>query len=118
MYLPGIHLINVGNEAVQINFMEAHSAGLQTPPESNVRAFQRYAIDLVELAHVDAVLITCSTMNRAYPLVQEILQPYGVPVYQIDRPMMERRKQCTVLVLLIATMVRRSKALSFVTESA
>ena len=26
IYLPGAHLINAGNEAVQINFMEAHSA--------------------------------------------------------------------------------------------
>ena len=41
------------------------------------------------LGRVDAVLITCSTMNRAYPLVQDALLPYGIPVYQIDRPMME-----------------------------
>jgi hypothetical protein len=90
IYLPGVHLINVGNEAVQINFMEAFSAGLPIPPISNIRAFQRYAVDLVELGGVDAILITCSTMNRSYPLVQETLLPYGIPVYQIDRPMMEQ----------------------------
>ncbi len=33
-------------------------------------------LDLVELAHVDAVLITCSTMNRAYRQVREALEPY------------------------------------------
>ena len=86
-FLPGAHLINVGNEAVQINFMEAHEAGRATPPQSNIDLFARYARDLVELGHVDAILITCSTMNRAYSTVQEAV---GVPVVQIDRPMMEK----------------------------
>jgi hypothetical protein len=102
-YLPGAHLVNAGNEAVQINFMEAHTAGHATPPPANVAAFQRYAVDLVELGRVDAVLITCSTMNRAYPLVQQALQPYGTPVYQIDRPMMERAVGHGGRVLVIAT---------------
>ena len=103
LYLPGVHLLNAGNEAVQVNFMEAHSAGQPAPPESNIRAFQRYAIDLVELGHVDAVLITCSTMNRAYPQVQEVLKPYGIPAYQIDRPMMERAVNHGGRVLVLAT---------------
>ncbi|RPI32050.1 MAG: hypothetical protein EHM70_09920 [Chloroflexota bacterium] len=103
MYLPGVHLINAGNEAVQINFMEAFSAGLPTPPEVNISAFERYARDLVELARVDAVLITCSTMNRAYGRVQEILKPEGVPVFQIDRPMMERAVDLGTPVGVIAT---------------
>src|SRR5512145_2250230 len=59
LYLPGVHLVNAGNEAVQINFIQAHDAGLPTPPSANIRAFTRYAQDLVELAQVDAVLITC-----------------------------------------------------------
>jgi hypothetical protein len=103
IYLPGVHLVNVGNEAVQINFIEAHSAGLPSLPAANLSAFKRYAIDLVELGHVDAVLITCSTMNRAYPLVQEALLPYGVPVYQIDRPMMERALEHGGKILVVAT---------------
>ncbi len=102
-YLPGAHLINAGNEAVQISFMEAHAGGRATPPAVNVAAFQRYAVDLVELGRVDAVLITCSTMNRAYPLVAQALQPYGTPVYQIDRPMMERAVGHGGRVLVIAT---------------
>lgn len=102
MYLPGVHLVNAGNEAVQINFMEAHSSGLELP-EENITAFKRYAIDLVEMGHVDAVLITCSTMNRAYPQVQEALRPYGIPVYQIDRPMMKRAVSHPGRVLVIAT---------------
>ncbi len=103
MYLPGVHLVNAGNEAVQINFMEAHSSGLPSLPASNLSAFKRYAIDLVELGHVDAVLITCSTMNRAYPQVSEVLQRYQVPVYQIDRPMMERAVDHGGRILVIAT---------------
>ncbi len=103
MFLPGVHLINAGNEAVQINFMEAQTAGQTIPPAANIATFQRYAIDLVELAHVDAVLITCSTMNRAYPQVRKTLQPYGIPVYQIDRPMMEHAVGHPGKILVIAT---------------
>jgi aspartate/glutamate racemase len=103
LYLPGVHLINVGNEAVQLNFMEAHAQGLPCPPQSNIDAFVRYARDLVELAHVDAVLITCSTMNRAYTQVEAALAPQRVPVLQIDRPMMERAVARGGQVLVVAT---------------
>jgi hypothetical protein len=83
--------------------MEAFSAGLPTPPISNIRAFQRYAVDLVELGRVDAVLITCSTMNRSYPLVQDALLQYGIPVYQIDQPMMEQAINHGGRILVLAT---------------
>ena len=73
LFVPGAHLINVGNEAVQINFMEAHQCGLPTPPQSNIDTFVRYARDLVELGHVDAILITCSTMNRSFPAVMDAI---------------------------------------------
>ncbi len=103
MFLPGVHLVNVGNEAVQINFMQAHAAGEPVPPASNIQAFIRYANDLVDLAQVDAVLITCSTMNRAYREVSKALEPSGVPVFQIDRPMMERAVMNGGRVLAVAT---------------
>ena len=32
LYAPGLHFINVGNEAVQVNFMDAHHKGLACPP--------------------------------------------------------------------------------------
>lgn len=114
VYLPGVHLVNAGNEAVQINFMEAHAAGQPTPPLANIRSFQRMAIDLAELARVDAILITCSTMNRAYPAVQEAVLDYKIPVYQIDRPMMERAIEQGGTVLVLAThgpTVRSTQAL-------
>jgi hypothetical protein len=103
MYLPGVHLVNLGNEAVQINFIESHEAGTLELPPANLSAFKRYALDLVELGHVEAVLITCSTMNRAYHQVSDALKPLGVPVYQIDRPMMERAVDHGGRVLVIAT---------------
>ncbi len=103
LYLPGVHLVNAGNEAVQLNFMDAHQKGLPCPPQSNIEAFIRYARDLVELAHVDLVLITCSTMNRAYPQVADALQSYSVPVLQIDQPMMERAVDQGGEILVVAT---------------
>lgn len=103
MYLPGVHLVNAGNEAVQVNFMQAHTAGLTELPQANLAAFKRYALDLVELGDVQAVLITCSTMNRAYPLVRALLQPYGIPVFQIDRPMMKRAVEHGGRILVLAT---------------
>ena len=99
-YLPGVHLLNVGNEAVQINFMEAHDRGEPTPPQSNIDAFVRYAKDLQTLGSVDAILITCSTMNRAYP---QVAAAVDVPVLQIDRPMMEAAVQHGGRVLVVAT---------------
>jgi aspartate/glutamate racemase len=102
-YLPGVHLVSVGNEAVQIHFMEAHARGEPCPPRANIEAFVRYARDLVDLARVDAVLITCSTMNRAYREVEAALAPAEVPVIQIDRPMMEAAVEGGQPVLVVAT---------------
>jgi len=103
LYLPGVHLLNAGNEAVQVNFMEAHEKGKPTPPQSNIDVFVRYAKDLAELGHVDAILITCSTMNRSYPAVVEAMEDYNIPVIQIDRPMMESAVRHGGKTLVIAT---------------
>jgi hypothetical protein len=103
MFVPGAHLINVGNEALQVNFMEIHQQGLPVPPQSNIDAFVRYARDLVELGHVDAILITCSTMNRAYAQVQNALDGHKVPVVQIDYPMMEQAVLHGGHLLVVAT---------------
>jgi hypothetical protein len=103
LYLPGVHLVNVGNEAIQMNFMQAHAHGEPCPPQANIDRFVGYARDLVELAQVDAVLITCSTMNRSYQQVSTALEPYGVPVIQIDMPMMEKAVAQGGKILVIAT---------------
>ncbi|HLE27043.1 MAG TPA: aspartate/glutamate racemase family protein [Anaerolineales bacterium] len=102
-YLPGAQLVNAGNDAVQLNFMEAHARGEFYPPAANVRAFVRYAKDLAVLGRVDAILITCSTMNRAYRAVQAALASKGVPVFQIDQPMLEQAARLGGTVLILAT---------------
>ncbi len=101
--LPGVHLVNAGSEAVQINFMEAYQRHEPIPPQPNIDAFVRYAVELVELGSVDAILITCSTMNRSFSAVQQAVDRYNVPVIQIDRPMMERAVQHGGKALVVAT---------------
>ncbi len=103
LFLPGVHLVNVGNEAIQMNFMQAYTNGEPCPPQANIDRFVGYARDLVELAQVDAVLITCSTMNRSFQQVSSALEPYGVPVIQIDMPMMEQAVSYGGKILVIAT---------------
>jgi hypothetical protein len=102
-YLPGAELVNAGNQAVQLNFMEAHQDGRACPPRENIDATVEYARQLVTLAHVDGILLTCSTMNRAAPEVTAAMAAYGVPVIQIDEAMMEQAVRRSGTVLVIAT---------------
>lgn len=101
--LPGVKIINVGNEAVQLNFMEAHHNHKPTPPMENIECFCRYALDLYNLSGVDAVMISCSTMNRAYTRVEATMKPFGVPVFTIDRAMMEEAVSLGERILIVAT---------------
>ena len=103
MILPGVKFVNVGNEAIQLNFMKAHSEGKPCPPARNVEAFARYARDLAEFVDVDAILISCSTMNRSHTAVQESVKQYGIPVVSIDMPMMEEAVNHGGKVLVVAT---------------
>ena len=117
--LPGVRLVNAGNEAVQLNFMAAHRRGEPVPPRENIDAFARYAVDLATFFPVDAILVTCSTMNRAYPAVQDAVRSRGIPVVQIDQPMMEKAARTGRRVLAVAThgpTVENTKAL--LTETA
>ncbi|AQG77979.1 aspartate/glutamate racemase family protein [Spirosoma montaniterrae] len=91
--LPGVKIVQVGNEGVQLNFMDAHHRGDTCPPQLNIDLTIRYAKDLIDLVGVDAILLSCSTMNRAAPAVREALAPLGVPVVQIDEAMMEEAVQ-------------------------
>ncbi|MEA3226482.1 MAG: aspartate/glutamate racemase family protein [Planctomycetota bacterium] len=101
--LPGVKIINVGNEAVQLNFMQAHGQGLACPPQINIDLFCKYAKDLYDLHKVDAVMISCSTMNRAFWEVSETMKPLGVPVIQIDEAMMEQAVSAEGRILVVAT---------------
>lgn len=101
--LPGVKIINVGNEAVQLNFMNAHKKGKPCPPQINIDLFERYAHDLHDLFQVDAILISCSTMNKAFRQVKLSMGPLNVPVIQIDQAMMEQAARMEGKILVIAT---------------
>jgi Asp/Glu/hydantoin racemase len=101
--LPGVKIINAGNEAVQLNFMRAFSQGFPCPPQINIDLFCGYAEDLYHLFGIDTILISCSTMNRAYREVQSHMKQYGVPVVQIDEAMMEEAVNSEGRILVIAT---------------
>ncbi len=101
--LPGVKIVNAGNEAVQLNFMQAHEAGENCPPQINIDLLANYAKDLFDLVKVDAILVSCSTMNRAFNQVSTQMKSYGVPVIQIDEAMMEEAVQNGGNILVIAT---------------
>lgn len=101
--LPGVKIINVGNEAVQLNFMGAHQREEPCPPQLNINLTANYAQDLFDLYGVDAVLLSCSTMNRAFRQVQERMHDFNVPVVQIDEAMMEEAVRTNGRILVIAT---------------
>lgn len=101
LYLPGVQLINASNDAVQLNFTRAFDAGEPCPPPANIDTFVRMARDLVELGRVDAILITCSTMNRSYAAVAQAVR---VPVVPIDLPMMQAAIQHGGKILVLATL--------------
>lgn len=101
--LPGVKIVNAGNEAVQLNFMQAHENGESCPPQINIDLFARYAADLFKLVRVDAILISCSTMNRAFRHVKEKMDGFGIPVVQIDEAMMEEAVKTQGRILVIAT---------------
>lgn len=101
--LPGVKIINTGNEAVQLNFMKAHKEGKPCPPQINIDLFCGYAEDLYDLYKVDAVMISCSTMSRAFKSVSEYMKPYNVPVMQIDEAMMEEAVNSKGKILVVAT---------------
>lgn len=101
--LPGVKLVQVGNEGVQLNFMGAHKRGEPCPPQINIDLFVQYAEDLVKLYKIDAIIITCSTMNRAAGAVKAAMTKYALPVVQIDEPMMEAAVNHGGKILVVAT---------------
>jgi aspartate/glutamate racemase len=103
LMLPGVKIINAGNEGVQLNFMRAHRLDQPCPPQTNIDLFCRYARDLFDLVQVDAILISCSTMNRAFKQVRDRMKQVGVPVVQIDEAMMEEAVSTEGKILVIAT---------------
>jgi hypothetical protein len=100
--LPGVKLINASNDAVQLYFTKAFREGKPCPPQESIDSFVYFSKQLVKLGEVDALLITCSTMNRSYGAVAAAVD---VPVVQIDLPMMELAVQQGGKVLVVASLV-------------
>jgi Asp/Glu/hydantoin racemase len=101
--LPGVKLVHAGGDHVQLHFMAAHHAGEARLPQENITSFVRLAKELVAFTPVDAVLITCSTMNRAAGAMRRALKTANIPVVQIDEAMMERAVASGGKILVIAT---------------
>ena len=101
--LPGVKLVHAGGDHVQYRFMAAHVAGEPCPPAENIRSFVHTARELVAFHRPDALLITCSTMNRAATAVRRALKSTGVPVAQIDEAMMDDAVTRGGRILVIAT---------------
>lgn len=101
--LPGVKLIHAGGDHVQLRFMAAHHAGQPCPPAENIASFVHTARELVDFHRVDAVMITCSTMNRAAPRVRRALSAKRIPVLQIDEAMMEMAVARGGRILVVAT---------------
>lgn len=101
--LPGVKLVHAGGDHVQLGFMAAHHAGKPCPPRENIQSFVHTARELVDFHQVDAILITCSTMNRAAGAVRAALKRTRIPVVQIDEAMMEAAVARGGRILVIAT---------------
>lgn len=101
--LPGVKLVHAGGDHVQLRFMAAHHAGRPCPPPENIRSFVHTAKELVAFHRVNAVLITCSTMNRAAGAVRRALRSARIPVVQIDEAMMEAAVTRGGRILVVAT---------------
>lgn len=48
MILPGVKIINVGNEAVQLSFMKAHREGKPCPPQINIDTLPEISTNSLE----------------------------------------------------------------------
>jgi glutamate racemase len=83
--------------------MAAHAAGAASPPAVNIRSFVHTAREMVALHRPDALLITCSTLNRAAGAVRRALRPSTLPVVQIDEAMMETAVATDGRILVVAT---------------
>lgn len=101
--LPGVKLVHLGTDATQLSFMRAHEDEEPCPPPRNVKAFAQLARIGCDLYRPDALLLTCSTMNRAAAAVRTAVKSRGVPLVQIDEPMMEAAVQHGGRILVIAT---------------
>jgi aspartate/glutamate racemase len=80
-YLPDVSVMHLCDDTLQRDVIRVPGV---IPPHVNLK-FAQYAKNLEE-AGADLILLACSTMNQAVELARPMI---GVPLLQIDRPMME-----------------------------
>ncbi|MEJ2649336.1 MAG: aspartate/glutamate racemase family protein [Sedimentisphaerales bacterium] len=95
--IPEVSIMHLGDDTIQRDNLAAE---VGTIPKVNYFKFVTYARFLEE-AGVDLILLGCSTFNRA---VEHARPMIGIPMLQIDRPMMDLAVQDGSRVGLLATL--------------
>jgi aspartate/glutamate racemase len=95
--IPEVSIMHLGDDTIQRDNLAAEAG---TIPKVNYFKFVTYARFLEE-AGVDLILLGCSTFNRA---VEHARPMIGIPMLQIDRPMMDLAVQDGSKVGLLATL--------------
>ena len=95
--IPEVAVMHMGDDTIQRDNMKAP---IGTIPPHNFAKFTQYAKNL-EDAGCDMIMLGCSTFN---PAVEHARPMIGVPLLQIDRPMMDLAVQQGKKVGLLATL--------------
>src|SRR5512138_2129320 len=96
-YIPEVEVVHLADDTIQRDNI---AAGVGVIPKVNYYKFAQYAHNLEE-AHVDLILLACSTFNFAAELGRPLV---NVPIAQIDRPMYEEAVRCGTRIGLLATL--------------
>ncbi len=96
-YLPDVTIMHLCDDTIQRDNI---AAGVGIIPKVNYYKFAQYAHNLEE-AGVDAILLACSTFNQAADLARPMI---NTPIFQIDRPMMDKAVQTGTRIGLLATL--------------
>jgi aspartate/glutamate racemase len=106
-YIPAVSVMHLCDDTIQRDNIRA---GVGVIPKRNYFKFAQYAHNLEE-AGADMILLACSTFNYAAELARPMI---GIPIMQIDRPMMElavRQGSRVGMLATLATTVPSSERL-------
>ncbi len=96
-YLPNVTIMHLCDDTIQRDNI---AAGVGVIPKVNYYKFSQYAHNFEE-AGVDAILLACSTFNQAADLARPMI---NTPIFQIDRPMMDKAVETGTRIGLLATL--------------
>jgi len=95
--MPEVKVLHFGDDTIQRDNL---AAPIGTIPPRNLARFVQYALNLEE-AGCDLVMLACSTFNPAVDHARPLI---GIPLLQIDRPMMDLAVKQGSRVGLLATL--------------